>query len=79
MVLIPIPPHPGRCSCGGELETARTPDEAHCVDCGARWAYDQRYGWIRPGFIPASADVWQLMNREGLSQDEAVRQLGGIP
>ena len=30
-------------------------------------------------FVPMVADVWQLMNREGINQDEAVRRLGGTP
>ena len=43
-----IPGPPKQCRCGGAIVTGRTPDEAFCTDCGRRYAYDARYGWITP-------------------------------
>jgi len=43
-----IPPPPANCRCGGAIVVARTPDEAFCDDCGRRYAYDFRYGWMTP-------------------------------
>ncbi len=36
-------------------------------------------GKIRPQRVPMVADVWLVMNRLGVSQERAVRLLGGIP
>lgn len=47
---LPIPPPPRTCKrCGGEVAVARTPDEAYCLVCGLRIAFDRVRGeWLVP-------------------------------
>ena len=48
-----------------------------CDACIARSM--EQASHLPPSVVPAVADVYQMMQSDGIDQDEAVRRLGGLP